>query len=164
MSVSPSRVTVGQLFARLTPAQLVAIGTVLVGLLGGTFSFGYWTHERLAEVTTTKLQLRVQDLEGKLSHAEETLALLRLKERVLGLLASYYVYRSRAESSEATEQDRSDLAQVKKNLFDEVMHNVQSGSPTAVRVRLGKGIRPSLTFEDDETTWPLPSEIFGVAD
>ncbi len=164
MSVSPSRATVGELFARLTPGQLVAIGSVLVGLLGGTFSFGYWTRERLAEVERTRLQLRVQNLENKLTHADDSLALLRLKERILGLLASYYVYRSRADSPQATEQDRNDLIQVKKNLFDEVMRHVQSGPETAVRVRLGKGVSPSLTFEDDRTTWPLPSEIFGVAD
>ena len=35
-----------------------------------------------------------------------------------------------------------------------------SDAPPSVRLRVGKGIRPSLTFESDGSTLPLPASAF----
>jgi hypothetical protein len=39
-----------------------------------------------------------------------------------------------------------------------------SDAPPSVRLRVGKGIRPSLTFESDGSTLPLPASAFATAD
>ena len=39
-----------------------------------------------------------------------------------------------------------------------------SDAPPSVRLRVGKGIRPSLTFESDGSTLPQPASAFATAD
>jgi hypothetical protein len=156
MGTDPSKISMGQLFDSLTPAQLVAIVSVALSVVGGAFGFGYGARGYLADNQIASV-----------AHTEDTLALLRLKERILGLVNAYYDYRGRVTSRDATDQDRADLAQVEKNLFETVIAFTKQGLPGAgpkVRVRLGKGIHPSLTFEDDQTTYPLPVQLFAQAE
>jgi hypothetical protein len=178
--------SVGELLRALTVGQILTFGSALATIASGAFAFGYWTSSQVAEGTISalrvetakvegsvgRLEAELQEREQRLANLESQLALLRVKDRVLGLLTTYHEYRRRLEacdeSNPCTDDDESRFDQVRKNLFDTVMEMGNAtlggeGTP-AVRVRVGKGARPSITFEADQTTYSLPGEVFAVAE
>jgi hypothetical protein len=169
-----SNASLAKLAGALKPAQIIAIGVFLVTLVSGSFGFGFWLSARLGEVDSAALKSEVAALKGKAAQAEGRIAALeqsaevmRVKERILGLLALYYTYRERAAAADATDEDRQKHEEARRNLFREVMDRARPGAPggeqPSVKLRVGKGTRPSLTFESDQTTWPLPPEVFATA-
>jgi hypothetical protein len=167
-----SKASLGKIAALLTPTQIIAIAAFLVTLVSGSFGFGFWLAARLGEVDAAAIKTELAQLKGKAAQAQAQLAdaeqkaeLLRVKERLLGLMSLYYVYRERAAAPNATDEDRKNYTEVRLNLFKEVMERARPGQPgqPTVKIRVGKGIQPSLTFESDQSTWPLPPELFATA-
>ena len=168
-----SKASLGKIAASLKAGQIVAIGAFLITLLSGSFGFGFWIAARLGEADAASLKTDIAALKGKAAEAEgrtaaaeQTAEVLRVKERILGLLALYHVYRARAAAPDATDEDRRLQRETGGNLFREIMERAKPGAAGAkpgVRLRVGKGTRPSLTFESDQSTWPLPAELFATA-
>jgi len=167
-----SKAALGKIISSLKPAQLIAIGAFVLTLLSGSFGFGLWLSARLGEADSAGLKSQIAELQAKAAKAESQAAALeqaaevmRVKERILGLLALYYTYRERALAADATDEDRQKHQEAGRNLFQEVMARARPGGrdqPT-VKLRVGKGVKPSVTFESDQTTWPLPPELFATA-
>lgn len=178
--------SVGELLRALTVGQILAFGSALVTITSGAFAFGYWVSSQVAEGTMSALKVEkanvesnvgrlgaeLQEREQRLANLDSQLALLRIKDRVLGLLTTYHEYKRRLEacddSNACTDDDHSRFDQVRENLFRTVMEmaNATLGGEgnSAVRVRVGKGATPSITFEADQTTYFLPGEVFAVAE
>ena len=158
--------SIRELIGMLRPTQAVAVGTVLVSLLTGAFTFGFWSKSQLAKVTESKLQVEITDLTDQAKKTGEEIGILRLKERIIGLLALYYVYRDRAGRDDATDDDQKAFKETAQNLFRTVMRysdrTLDTGAEPSLRIRVAKGIRPSVRFEFDQTEWPLPEELFAA--
>lgn len=167
-----SKASLGKIAASLKPGQMIAIGAFLITLLSGSFGFGMWFAGRLGEADAASLKTEIAALKGKAAEAEarsaaaeQTAEVLRVKERIVGLLALYHIYRERAAAADASDEDRRLQRETSGNLVREVMNLAKPGAPGAkpgVRLRLSKGTRPSLTFESDNSTWPLPPELFAA--
>jgi hypothetical protein len=169
-----TQASLGKIAASLKPGQIIAISAFVLTLVTSSFGFGIWLATQLATVDAVSLKSEIAALKNNAAEAdrrtaaaEQTAEVLRVKERILGLIAIYYAYRDRAAEADATDEDRKREWEATTNLNHEVMERSKSGTsdaPPSVRVRVGKGIRPSLTFESDGSTLPLPVGPFATAD
>jgi hypothetical protein len=169
-----SQASLGKIAASLKPGQIITIGAFVLTLVTGSFGFGFWLATQLAAVDAASLKSEIATLKSsgaeadrRVAAAEQTAEVLRVKERILGLIAVFSAYQERAEMDDATDEDRERMVEAARNLQEEVLKLAEAGSsdaPPKVRLRIGKGTRPSLTFESDGSTVPLPAFPFATAD
>lgn len=170
-----SKKGIGELVGSLTAGQLVAVVTVAAGVVTSSFAFGVWlgqTWERTGH-EETKLALdraedKVADLETELERVTADQAFLQTKNRFLGLLVLWQDARAQTEEGDASSELEQRFEELSHNLHELVMDVVeQSRSGEAkpeIRARLGKGIEPTITFERDGSTFPLPQRLFATAE
>ena len=170
-----SKKGIGELLGSLTAGQLVAAVTVAAALVTSSFGFGVWlgqTWERTGH-ERTKLALdraedKVAGLETELERVTADQAFLQTKNRFLGLLVLWHDARAKMEEGDPSPELEERFDELSRNLFDFVMEVVdQSRSGTAepaIRAHLGKGIEPTIRFERDGSTFPLPQRLFATAE
>lgn len=186
-----SKLALGRILASLTTGQTVAIIAFMVMLVTSGFSLGYWlaaTAERqrytneATQHAATRLELaRIGDgvirMEADLDSARKDLArlqadqaFLQTKSQVLGLLVLFNEAEQQVQTAEGEAEEAeawSNYQGVADRLFNVVMdlndRSAAGEAQVAVRARLGKGTEPTLTFEQDGSTYPLPG-IFKTAE
>jgi hypothetical protein len=167
-----SKVSVGKLVSRLTPGQLWKIGGALIVLLSGSFYFGYWISSNIYQTKISKITADLDSIKTKNSKIEEKLRdrenriqLLHLKELLLGKIVLYRHYQA-----EAQREGTSEVRKLYKDTGDDLIDYVNDlkkktidgeAKPTS-EIHISKGIVPSLTFEFDKATVPLPRELFQI--
>lgn len=167
--------SIGEILSSLTIKQVWALGGALVVLLAGSFSLGSWTGNQLmrselnrAEAEKIQLESQVKGLTETKEQAEGIIDLLRIKEKILAQIALYHSYKARASTADATTEARDRFAKQGEELFrtvNEYARKTMAGeSEPSVKVRVGKGAQPSVVFEFDQTSFPLPAELFAIAE
>ncbi len=177
-----SKTSLGELVGALTASQMVAVVTVAAGLVTSSFGFGYWLGGTLESTAhaATKLALtlvederdrsagEVTNLQAEIGRITEVQSFLQTKEVFLGFMVLWHDARQRVDAGDADPELSRRYDELSGNLFDFVMDLVQrsaSGEAKAqVRARLGKGIQPTITFEQDNSNFPLPYELFATAE
>lgn len=171
----PAKLSLGRIFGALTTGQVVAISAFLIGLATTGFSLGYWLAGTAGTVTQEETRLALvraeaeaEDLRDELSKLRADQAFLQSKAHVLGLAVMWHDLSGRIEAGEEEADLHDKFDGVSDTLFhfvvDAAGRSAAGEAETPVRVRLGKGTSPSLTFERDGSTFPLPGPLFATAD
>ena len=164
----PGQQSIREILSSLKIKQLWAVGGDFVVLLGGAFTFGAWTDKQFMEVKLNQSQDKVSTLTSKIEEAESIIDLLRIKEKILAQIALYHGYESRASKPDATAEELEQFDQQAMKLYrtvnDYARKTLEGESKPSIHIRIAKGTQPSVVFEFDQTSFPLPAGLFAIAE
>ena len=175
-----SRKGIGELAGSLTAGQLVAVVTVAAGLVTSSFGVGLWLGQTVENTAHENTKLALARAEDRVARAEAAAAdleedrdrltadqaFLQTKNQFLGLLVLWHDARNEVSEGDPSPEVERRYDELSRNLVGfvrDVVERSRSGEAGAeVRARLGKGIEPTITFERDQSTFPLPPMFFAA--